>query len=156
MILCSVDLWEKVLDILFKIISFAGWIVGALALWKAKKKLQTAEKTQQTIAEEMTKNKEDQKEQEKELQNMAKFLCDKCGAETPVAESQTVTIDDQTFDVCGKCAAEWAERQVQVENARREVEQAEAALNAAKEKLRALTNPTVVSDNNDILSKLGL
>ena len=47
----------------------------------------------------MNINKEEQKEKEKELEPMAVFLCDKCGAQVKVSESKQY----ENFDVCAAC-----------------------------------------------------
>lgn len=44
-------------------------------------------------------NKENQKEKEKELEPMAVFLCDKCGAQVKVSEAKQY----ENFDVCAAC-----------------------------------------------------
>lgn len=44
-------------------------------------------------------NKENQKEKEKELEPMAVFLCDKCGAQVKVSEAKQY----EKFDVCAAC-----------------------------------------------------
>lgn len=44
-------------------------------------------------------NKENQKEKEKELEPMAVFLCDKCGAQVKVSEAKQY----EHFDVCAAC-----------------------------------------------------
>lgn len=47
----------------------------------------------------MNINKEKQKKEEKELEPMAVFLCDKCGAQVKVSEAKQY----ENFDVCAAC-----------------------------------------------------
>lgn len=47
----------------------------------------------------MNINKEKQKKEEKELEPMAVFLCDKCGAQVKVSEAKQY----EHFDVCAAC-----------------------------------------------------
>ena len=68
-----------------------------LLITQMRKKIKQAHsKNTDTV---MNINKEKQKKEEKELEPMAVFLCDKCGAQVKVSEAKQY----ENFDVCAAC-----------------------------------------------------
>lgn len=68
-----------------------------LLITQVRKKIKQAHsKNTDTV---MNINKEKQKKEEKELEPMAVFLCDKCGAQVKVSEAKQYN----DFDVCAAC-----------------------------------------------------
>lgn len=146
------ETFQQVVDILFKVVSFGGWVIGGIALFKSRKKLHKVEEVKDKTVEEMAANQKEQQKKEEEIKEMAKFLCDKCGAETAVKDGQHVIIDDKEFDVCAACALDIEAHAAAINEAREAVSAAEKSLADARERLEKLTQ----NSGSDILSKLGL
>lgn len=157
---------EKIVDIVFKLSSVVSWIIAGLILFKSKIKKTITDKSYESEKKEIEKNKAEQEPAEKELKPMAKFLCDKCGAETAVSDSRHWERDGLICDVCPACFDKLTARAQEVDAARHEVEEAEQRLVAARDKLLALLNDEPVADSApadeertesaDVLHNLGL
>lgn len=140
-------MWEKIewlVDVAFKALVV---LYAFYRFLKAKVEKKRIERTANKEDIEIQKNAEKQREKEEELKTMAKFLCDRCGAECDVTDAKRYESDDMKADVCEACFNTLKERDEKIVNAKANVEAAEMALREAKEELLRLTGGNVANSN---------
>lgn len=88
------------------VVCLATWVLLLITYIR-----KTIKETKNKAADSVMKiNKEVQKKKEEELKDMAVFLCDKCGAQTQVADAKTY----KEFDVCPSCLEKLSKRDADV------------------------------------------
>ncbi len=98
------------LDFGLRIATYAACLVTWILLLIAQVR-KIVKKTKNKAEDAVIKiNKEVQKKKEEELKDMAVFLCDKCGAQTQVADAKTY----KEFDVCPSCLEKLSKRDADV------------------------------------------
>lgn len=156
---------ETILNIAFKALDVLLWIAAFFVLIKSRITTKTAKKVLDKEYTEALKNKGEQLAHEEELKPMAKFLCDKCGKETKVKDSQTFTPEgaSTSLDLCPECYEFMTARAKAYEEAQAEYNAAVVALERARLKLLELSKQDGESSENGdpslsdaVLEKLGL
>lgn len=127
--------YESLVDMLFKVITIISWIVGFIALTKARKSIKNNAELSKDIFDSLTANKKNQISEEEELLKMGKFLCDNCGAETPVRNAQNVDYNNQSWDLCPDCAEKLKAHIIALDQARKDYAEAEEHFKRAGEAL---------------------
>lgn len=157
---------DWVLDIIFKICSVFSWLFALIIVFKNRIRKNTLQKSQEEENKQIIKNKADQEAAEKELENMAKFLCDRCGKQTDVNRAVSYTMPDKTLvDLCPECHNSILERDKIIQAAEEELRLAEIKVAELRTKLHGLKNESEIiqekavtdnTQNSDILKSLGL
>lgn len=149
---------DRIIDIMFKVISILSWGAAILILFKNRIKKNVAEKKAIEEDKKINQNKENQKEKEKEIDNMAKFLCDKCGKETDVSAAKHYESERLSADLCPECFTKLEHRDEQIAKAQADLKEAEERVAQCKSVLLELSKDMEEKDaqETDILKKLGL
>lgn len=135
-------MYEKIVDIVFKIVSVLSWLAAILILFKNKVRKTAAEKAAEKEDKKILKNKENQLEKEEELKDMAQFLCDRCGAPVAVSEGKAIACKKGSewvnMDVCAECYEYLKKRNAEIARIRAEYDAALEQVAQCKKELIAL------------------
>lgn len=141
---------ERVNDI----VQLIGWIAAAIVFILTQIRANRLKKKVNNLAETLEENKQNQKESE----DMANFKCDKCGKSTPVGSAHSINLNGESYDLCSDCICKCSELIAAQANAELELKKAQANYEAATTALKKGVASDVPEDNatSTTLEKLGL
>lgn len=133
---------ESIVNLGFKAVDIIMWIIAFIILLRNRVASNAAKKALDKEYNKALKNKGEQTAREEEIKDMAKFLCDLCGAETKVKEGQSFTPEGATeaLDLCPTCYERLTARSEALKEAQAEYDAAVANLERARLKLLDLTH----------------
>lgn len=117
------------LDFGFRIATYAACLATWILLLIAQLRKAFKEARSKNTEKVMNINKERQKEKEKELEPMAVFLCDKCGAQVKVSEAKQY----ENFDVCAACYVKLNRKDVELKQLYAQIAEYERVLAELKQ-----------------------
>lgn len=121
-------MYDKIVNYALLILNCISWVATICLIISRKKQQSDLLKKAQNEDLKILQNKNNQKEKEKN--DMANFLCDRCGKQVPVAHgcAYNSAHTGEHFDLCGECFQKLNERDGEIARALQDY-------NAALEKL---------------------